>query len=95
LKCQFYLNPSQCGCFLSSNRTDNAPEAAEELGMAFGSILKTTNKFEKKNLLCHSMGNYVLRKAAGKVQGVQFDNIIMVAAVSEFYFYTEVALDNA
>lgn len=32
------------------------------------------------------MGNYVLRKAAGKLQGVQFDNIIMVSAVSNFIF---------
>lgn len=72
--------------FSFMKRTDNAPEAADELGMAFGSILKTTNRFEKKNLLCHSMGNYVLRKAAPKLQGLQFDNIILVAAVSEFYF---------
>lgn len=66
--------------YYNEDRTDNAPEAADELEMAFGSILKTTNKFKNKNLLCHSMGNYLLRKSAGKLQGLQFDNIIMLAA---------------
>ena len=49
-------------------------------GKAFKTLKRGIDSFPRKSLLCHSMGNIVLRHAAdGKFK---FDNIFMVAAVS-------------
>ena len=50
-------------------------------GTALKTLTKFIGKFPKKSLHAHSMGNRVLRYAADA--GFTFDNIFMVAAVSE------------
>jgi pimeloyl-ACP methyl ester carboxylesterase len=73
--------PNYGGPAYDTDRSDNAPEASKELNMLVQHILGTTgNLFKNKNLICHSMGNYVLRGAANP--NIKFDNIFMVAAVS-------------
>jgi esterase/lipase superfamily enzyme len=53
---------------------------ASGAGKAFKTLKRGIDSFPRKSLLCHSMGNHVLRHAAdGKFK---FDNIFMVAAVS-------------
>ena len=49
-------------------------------GNAFKTLKKGIDSFPSKSLLCHSMGNYILRHAAD--EKFQFDNIFMAAAVS-------------
>ena len=61
--------------FLSVADTD-APGA----GNAFKTLKKGIDSFPRKSLLCHSMGNIVLRHAAD--ENFKFDNIFMAAAVS-------------
>ena len=61
------------------DRGDGAPGA----GNAF-SLMKRMDSFPNKSLLCHSMGNFVLRCAAQT--NIRFDNIFMVAAVSSNHF---------
>jgi hypothetical protein len=54
----------------------NAPGA----GKAFKTLKRGIDSFPRKSLLCHSMGNIVLRHAAD--ENFKFDNIFMAAAVS-------------
>ena len=49
-------------------------------GNAFKTLKKGIDSFPRKSLLCHSMGNFVLRHAADET--FKFDNIFMAAAVS-------------
>jgi hypothetical protein len=49
---------------------------------AFMTLKKGIDKFPSKSLLCHSMANFVLRNAA--FEKFKFDNIFMVAAVSNW-----------
>jgi len=56
----------------------NATEAGVEIHQMLDQAMATTNIFPKKNLVCHSMGNFLLRRAAN--ERLQFDNIFMVAA---------------
>jgi hypothetical protein len=49
---------------------------------AFKTLKNGIDKFPSKSLLCHSMGNFVLRNAA--FEKFKFDNIFMVAAVSDW-----------
>jgi len=55
-------------------------EASMGAGKAFAAVKDTIDSFPSKSLLCHSMGNRVLRHAADAK--FKFDNIFMVAAVS-------------
>lgn len=54
--------------------------SATGAGRAFKTLKRGVDSFPSKSLLCHSMGNYVLRHAADAK--FRFDNIFMVAAVS-------------
>jgi len=65
---------------------DYAKEASKELRLIFGLGVGVANVFEKKNLMCHSMGNFILRNAADS--RIKFDNIFMVAAVSLYLSYS-------
>ncbi len=58
------------------DRDNSAPGA----GQAFKTLKRGIDSFPSKSLLCHSMGNYVLRHFADAK--FRFDNIFMVAAVS-------------
>ena len=60
----------------------NAKEAAVEMELVLKDTMGPLNIFPNKNMMCHSMVNYVLRNAANAK--IQFDNIFMVAAVSSF-----------
>ena len=60
-----------------SDQQINAVGAAK----AFKTLKNGIDKFPSKSLLCHSMGNFVLRNAA--FEKFKFDNIFMVAAVSD------------
>mmetsp|Transcript_1088 Transcript_1088/g.1170 ORF Transcript_1088/g.1170 Transcript_1088/m.1170 type:complete len:363 (-) Transcript_1088:238-1326(-) len=57
-----------------TDKDDNAPMAAKE----FGAMVGKFNVFEKKNLLCHSLGNRIFRMAADP--NIKFDNIFLAAA---------------
>merc|ERR1739845_289513 len=56
----------------------NDREASLGAGKSFKTLKKEVNSFPSKSLLCHSMGNRVLRYAADAK--FKFDNIFMVAA---------------
>jgi hypothetical protein len=58
------------------DRGNSAPGA----GQAFKTLKRGVDSFPSKSLLCHSMGNFVLRNAAD--EKFRFDNIFMCAAVS-------------
>jgi hypothetical protein len=65
----------------NKDRYDNVPEVTKELNMLVQHVLgETGSLFKNKNLICHSMGNYILRGVANP--NIKFDNIFMVAAVS-------------
>jgi len=53
-------------------------ETSMRAGKAFAALKDRINSFPSKSLLCHSMGNRVLRHAANAK--FKFDNIFMVAA---------------
>jgi len=57
------------------DKNENVPEAEKEFKMLLGNAM---NVFQSKNLICHSMGNQVLRRVANG--SMKFDNIFMVAA---------------
>ena len=57
-------------------------QSASGAGKAFKNFKAGINAFPQKSLLCHSMGNWVLRNAAD--ESFRFDNVFMAAAVS-FY----------
>lgn len=59
------------------DRYDNVPKAAEELSAMLPKSIDL-NMFQEKNLMAHSMGNWLMRKVANPV--LKFQNIIMVAA---------------
>jgi len=67
--------PSAGGVKYSSDRVN-----ASGAGNAFKTLKKGIDSFPRKSLLCHSMGNFVLRHAADAT--FKFDNIFMAAAVS-------------
>jgi len=56
------------------DRDNSAPGA----GQAFKTLKRGVDSFPSKSLLCHSMGNFVLRHAADA--NFRFDNIFMCAA---------------
>ena len=58
------------------DRGNSAPGA----GKAFKTLKRGVDSFPSKSILCHSMGNWVLRHAADAK--FRFDNIFLVAAVS-------------
>ncbi len=55
-------------------------QGAKGAGKAFKTLKRGIDSFPSKALICHSMGNYVLRNAAD--EAFKFDNIYMCAAVS-------------
>ena len=55
-------------------------ELSKLAGESFTLLKDKIDVFPSKSLVCHSMGNRVLRHAASS--GFKFDNIFMVAAVS-------------
>ena len=61
------------------DREDSAPGA----GKALKTLKRGIDSFPSKSLLCHSMGNWVLRYAADAE--FRFDNIFLCAAVSSKY----------
>ena len=64
------------------DKYDNTPEAKKEFQLMFEDVLAHANTFERKNLMCHSLGNVVLRRTA--IEKLKFENIFMVAAVSDY-----------
>ena len=56
---------------------------SENAGLAFQNLKDAMEVFTRKSIMCHSMGNRVLRFAADS--SFTFDNIFMVAAVRETY----------
>ena len=60
----------------------NSSETEVEINKMLDQAMVSLNVFPKKNLMCHSMGNFLLRREAN--DKLQFDNIFMVAAVSSF-----------
>ncbi len=71
--------PTRQGLF---NYLSDQETSAAGAGKAFMTIKKGIDNFPSKSLLCHSMGNFVLRNAA--FEKFKFDNIFMVAAVSNW-----------
>jgi hypothetical protein len=67
--------PTRQGIF---NYLPDQETSAAGAGKAFMTLKKGINNFPSKSLLCHSMGNFVLRNAA--FEKFKFDNIFMVAA---------------
>ena len=65
------------------NYTDKRKTEALGAGRAFKTLSRYMDIFPKKSLHAHSMGNRVLRFAANA--GCNFDNIFMVAPVSNFF----------
>jgi len=63
------------------NKRKYVPVAVTELNTLLKTVTKD-NLFKGKNLICHSLGNFLLRKIANEEKNtkVKFDNIFMVAA---------------
>jgi len=63
-----------------TNKNTYLPIAKDELNKLLSTV-DEENAFKGKNLICHSLGNYLLRKLASEENDkVKFDNIFMIAA---------------
>jgi len=63
-----------------TNKGTYLPIAVDELNKLLSTV-DEDNAFKGKNLICHSLGNFLLRKLASEENyKVKFDNIFMVAA---------------
>jgi len=74
--------PSELGNTSYFNNKDTyLPIAVTELNQLLETV-ETENVFKGKSLICHSLGNYLLRKLAtgGGNTNIKFDQIFMVAA---------------
>ena len=67
-----WLNPT-------NDQYSIAQDQSKQAGIAFNELHKALDEFSVKSVMCHSMGNRVLRHAADSK--FKFDNIFMVAAV--------------
>ena len=69
---------------LSANKDDHykgSQGLSKNAGLAFQKLKDAIDVFTNKSIMCHSMGNRVLRYAAAS--NFKFDNIFMAAAVSK------------
>lgn len=68
----------------SNDQYTESRTLSENAGLAFQNLKDAMDDFTSKSIMCHSMGNRVLRYAANS--NFKFDNIFMVAAVREKSF---------